>query len=120
MNSWNSVPRTYPSHSREAVLKIRPAPYPDLDFGELRPGPGSGSLGEFIEKIDSERSDKLLGELCQGKNDTYGNYFVVFAIRRCDLLLLPGREQHIPGRYAATPAIFRIQLQIILEEIVFS
>jgi hypothetical protein len=62
MNSSTFIPWTYPSLSQEAILKIRPALCPNLDFKARKQGPGSGSLGEFIEKIDSERSVKLLGE----------------------------------------------------------
>ena len=68
MNSSRIAARTYRSLSREAILKIRPAQLPGLTISARPPGSGSGSLGEFIEEINSERSLKLPIELSQEEN----------------------------------------------------
>jgi hypothetical protein len=91
MKPSNTIPWTYPSPAREAIRKIHPAFCPIPVRNAPRWGPGSGSLGEFIEnrfqgfinygsglvprspeirkfhvqtlnQFDSERSVKLLGE----------------------------------------------------------
>ena len=51
MNSPRTAPRTYPSRLGRSILKIRPASRPDPHLCARRSGPGSGSLGEFIEKM---------------------------------------------------------------------
>src|SRR5580765_143642 len=79
MNSSAFIPRAYPSPSREAGLKIRPVACSDPAKPTQPSGPGSGSLGEFIEKIDSERSDKLVGQLSQEKMGLARFFFVVFS-----------------------------------------
>src|SRR5437868_2670312 len=118
MNSSNLVPRTNSAPLRVAVLKLRPVACPNVSFKPC-PGPGSGSLGEFIEKINSERSNNLLGELSQEENETYRMNFVFFSNLSHFLLLLPRREHHIPRRHASPFAIFRIQFQVIFQKIVF-
>jgi hypothetical protein len=82
MNSFGSARRTCPLLSGVAILRLRPAACPDVYFMPL-PGPGSGSLREFIKKIDSERSSKLLLELSQAKNATYERNFVFFSDPTC-------------------------------------
>jgi hypothetical protein len=59
MNPSSAIPWTYPSPARKAGHEIGPAACPELK-NNVPPGSGSGSLGEFIEKIDSERIDKSL------------------------------------------------------------
>ena len=124
MNSSCTAPRTYRSRLERAILKIHPVSCLDPDLNALTSGPGSGSLGEFIEKIDSERSDKPLRPTMSRKRDTYGNYFALFeadsATGCCQLLLFPGSEQHVAGRHTAAFAIFCVQDQIIFQQLVFS
>jgi len=104
--------------SQRAILRLRPAACPDVDFMP-RPGPGSGSLREFIETIDSERSSKLLRELSQAENDTYERNFIFLSNAWQRLLLLTRIEHHIARGNAASFAVFRVQGQIILLKIVF-
>src|SRR6266850_4093001 len=118
MNSFSSAPQRCPWLSRAGILRLRPVACPDVNVMP-RPGPGSGSLREFIEKIDSERSSKLPGELSQAKNDTYERIFIFSCNPRRCLLLLARIEHHVSRCDTASLAIFRVQGQVIFLKIVF-
>src|SRR5258708_4895751 len=50
MNPSNFAPRTDSAPLCESILEIRPTQFTPPSGKGWRPGPGSGSLGEFIEK----------------------------------------------------------------------
>src|ERR1700757_2138017 len=108
MRSSTFIPRTYPSLSREAILKIRPALCPNPDFKTQRQGPGSGSLGEFIEKLTPSVVLSCLANKVKKKRHLLESFLIFSLVRRFGLLFLSGCEQHISRRDTAPPAIFRV------------
>src|ERR1700751_3666982 len=97
MRSSTFIPRTYPSLSREAILKIRPALCPNPDCKTQRQGPGSGSLGEFIEKLTPSVVLSCLANKVKKKRHLLESFLIFRLFAGSVYFFFPDENSIFPG-----------------------